>query len=365
MSSTSFDQKKFNSMAFGKYVDNIPNPKKNALAKSKAVGGSPQANTALSDQSGSLYARVPYFGNIKSSTSQNNDGMTDIETSHVSSFDQGFITVSRMDAWTERDFSTFITAGVDFMDNVASQLAEYKMEVKQDIILAVLEGIYSMNCEGDSVVAKANASFIENHSYDVTGEDDGTVRSSTLNKAIQRAGGDNKNIFRLAIMHSMVATNLENLKLLKYMTQTDSMGIEQDLTLATWNGRIVLIDDNMPVISGNPVDGEADEEYYITYVLGENAIIMDLLPERYPYVMTRDELKNGGQTTLVTRDRYYVGVNGISFDKPSSLTASATNVDLANGENWNVISDGVEAVSHKIIPITRIISKGWSYEEIE
>ncbi len=50
-------------------------------------------------------------------------------------------------------------------------------------------------------------------------------------------------------MHSEVATNLENMKLLKYMTQTDANGIERELSLGTWNGRIVLIDDNMPVDS--------------------------------------------------------------------------------------------------------------------
>ncbi len=358
--SLEFNEKKFNPMAFGKYVENIANPKQNALVKSKAIGANQQARAALSEQTGSLYARVPYFGRIDAKTSQNNDGNTDIATSAVSSFDQGFVSVSRMDAWTERDFSTFITSGVDFMDNVAKQLVDYKMEVKQDIILSILEGIFSMDTNGDTVEARANKEFIDNHSFDATvDDDDGVVFSSTLNKTIQKAGGDNKNIFKLVIMHSMVATNLENLKLLKYMTYSDSMGIEQDLTMATWNGRLVLIDDNMPVYEGNPVDGEDDgETYYTTYVLGENAVIMDMLPERYPYVMTRDELKNGGETTLVTRDRYYVGVNGISFEKPSSLTASATNGDLRTGTNWAVINNGTDAIPHKAIPIARIISKG-------
>lgn len=40
--------------------------------------------------------------------------------------------------------------------------------------------------------------------------DDALVGATTLNKAIQKAGGDNKNIFKLVIMHSEVATNLEN-----------------------------------------------------------------------------------------------------------------------------------------------------------
>ncbi len=50
-----------------------------------------------------------------------------------------------MDGWTERSFSKNITAGVDFMDNVAKQIADYKMEVKQNILLAMLKRYFSMS----------------------------------------------------------------------------------------------------------------------------------------------------------------------------------------------------------------------------
>ena len=53
-----------------------------------------------------------------------------------------------------------------------------------------------------------------------------------------------KNIFKVAIMHSVVATHLENLNLLNYLKYTDANGVQRDLGLATWNGRLVLIDDN-------------------------------------------------------------------------------------------------------------------------
>lgn len=358
---TKFDGKIFNPMAFGQYVETVPNTKKNALAKSKVIGTSLQAKKSLADQTGSLYTRIPYFGRINGKTSQNNDGNTDIESTKLETYDQGIIAISRMDSWLERDFSTYITAGVPFMDVVASQIADYKMEVKQDILLAILNGIYSMNTDGDTVSAQANAEFLEKHTHDITAEDDGTVKSSTLNKAVQKAGGDNKNIFKLAIMHSEVATNLENLKLLKYMTHQDSNGIEQELTLGTWNGRTVLIDDNMPTIVGNPVDGEDEEStYYTTYVLGENSIILDTIdmkPE-HAYEMERDAKKNGGQDSLIVRDRYIVGVNGISFEKPNSITASATNADLENGNNWAVVNNDATAIDHKAIAIARIISKG-------
>ncbi len=55
---------------------------------------------------------------------------------------------------------------------------------------------------------------------------------------------------------------------------------------------------------------------------------------------------------------FVVGVDGISFEKPASITASAKNTDLETGTNWNIINDGTTAIPHKAIAITRIISKG-------
>lgn len=394
-----FDSKSFNPQAFGAYVNRIPNVTKNELAKSGAVGSNEQAKTALANQTGSLYARIPYFGRIDGSTSQNNDGNTNIESTGTTTYEQGFIVASRMDSWTERSFSKNITAGVDFMDNVAAQIADYKMDVKQAMLLAILKGVFSMK-QDTSVAGKAAKEFLAKHVYDITakGVDAGLVGSATLNKAIQQACGDNKNIFKLVIMHSEVATNLENIKLLKYMTQTDADGIERELALATWNGRLVLIDDNMPSESGfytasaddegamqikasgatgsaqinladvkkgdfYPSDAAADQyvvagDKYTTYTLGDGAIILDDIGDAVPYEMSRDPKTNGGQDTLYVRDRYICGVDGISFEKPASITASASNADLANGDNWNIINDGTKAIPHKAIAIAKIVSRG-------
>ena len=394
-----FDSKSFNPQAFGAYVKRIPNVTKNELAKSGAVGSNEQARTALANQTGSLYARIPYFGRIGGSTSQNNDGATDITSTGTTTYEQGFVVASRMDSWTERSFSKNITAGTDFMDNVAAQIADYKLEVRQTMLLAILKGVYAMTTTGTGVAAKAAKDFVDKHTYDITGKtgEDAKVASATLNKAIQQACGDNKNIFKLVIMHSEVATSLENMKLLKYMTQTDADGIERELALATWNGRTVLIDDNMPVANGfftaastdegalkvvasGATDGEinladvkkgdfypsavAADDYvvagdkYTTYTLGDGAIILDDIGDEVPFEMSRDAKTNGGQDTLYVRDRYICGVDGISFEKPATITASASNSDLETGTNWNIINDGTKAIPHKAIAIAKIVSKG-------
>lgn len=355
-----FDSKSFNPQAFGMYVDRIPNVTKNELAKSGAVGTNQNAHDALANQTGSLYARVPYFGRIDGSTSQNNDGGTDIASTSTTTYEQGFVVASRMDGWTEKSFSKNITAGVDFMDNVAAQIADYKMDVRQAMLLAILKGVFSMSTTGSTVAAKAAKEFLDKHVYNITANagDEALVGAATLNKAIQKAGGDNKNIFKLVIMHSEVATNLENMKLLKYMTYTDADGIERELALATWNGRTVLVDDNMPTEDVAKTSDVEAYTAYTTYVLGEGAIILDDIGDAVPYEMSRDPKTNGGQDTLYVRDRYICGVDGISFEKPTTITASASNTDLETGANWNIINDGTKAIPHKAIAIAKIVSKG-------
>lgn len=399
MPNTKFDSKSFNPQAFGHYVNRIPNPNKTELAKSGAVSTNEQARNALATQTGSLYSRIPYFGRISGETSQNNTGADDINSTSTTTYEQGFVVASRMDAWTEKSFSKNITAGVDFMDNVAAQISEYKMEVKQAMLLAILDGVFSMSTSGSTVAAKAAKEFLDKHVYDIadTSGDGGYVGVATLNKAIQKACGDNKNIFKLAIMHSTVATNLENLRLLKYLTYTDSDGVQRDLTIGTWNGRTVLIDDNMPVKSGYYAAASTDEgamqvkasdaatgeinladvkkgdfypanvgadDYvvagskYTTYVLGNGSIVLDDIGDSVPYEMNRDPKTNGGQDTLYVRDRFICGVEGISFEKPASITASASNDDLKTGANWNIINDTKQSISHKTIALCKIISRG-------
>ena len=348
-----FNSKTFNPEAFGTYVSKIPNVNKSELARSEAVGGNENAKLALSGQSGSLYARIPYFGRITAATSQNNDGNTDMTSSSTTTFEQGFIVASRMESWTERSFSRSITAGADFMDNVAEQIGEYKQEVKQGILLAMLKGIFSMKTDGTDKRTAAAKEFIEAHTLDITAEPEPEVGASTLNRAIQKACGDNKSAVTLVIMHSRVATNLENLQLMKYLTYTDKDGITRDLALGSWNGRAVLIDDGMPVeesADGSPL--------YTTYILGKGAITLEDIGDSVPYEMSRDAKTNGGEDTLYVRDRYICGADGLSFEKPADLTGSASNANLSDGANWTVINDGTNSVSHKSIAVARIISKG-------
>lgn len=347
-----FDAKTFNGELFGKYVDTIPRLKRNELLNSGAILSAPQYNNMMSEQTGSYYATVPLFGRI-GGNAVNYDGNTDITTSNLKTFTHGRIVVGRAAGWTERDFSHDITGGVDFMDQVGKQVADYWDDINQEILLSILKGIFSMT-------GTENKKFVDNHTSDITGEAENKFTPTTLNNALQKAVGQNKSKFTLAIMHSQVATNLENLQILEYLKYTDANGIQRDLTLATLNGRTVLIDDSMP--TEVVTDPQGNYTKYTTYVLGQGAFEFTNPGAKVPFEMDRNPAKNGGEDTLYSRERVCYAPYGISFTNKAVAKLSPTNAELEDGANWELVNDGAtskkEYIDHKAIPIARIISRG-------
>ncbi|APC84994.1 hypothetical protein [Clostridium botulinum] len=352
-----FDSKSFNPQAFGAYVERVPKLKKNELLKSRALKGNAEIKNAFSSQTGTAYAVLPMYGRIDGDA-LNYDGQTDITATSTTTFERGVVVVGRAKAWVESDFSEDITGGVNFMDNVGNQVGEYWDDIDQGTLLSILKGIYSMT-------GAKNLEFVNNHTLDITtlADDKNVVGSTTLNTSIQKASGDNKSKFTLAIMHSAVATNLENLKLLSYLKYTDETGIERELQLATWNGRTVLIDDSMPVEEVPKTSDIEAYTKYTTYVLGDGAFDYENIGAKVPYEMSRDPKTNGGQDTLYSRQRKCFAPYGISYIKKSQTTLSPTDEELANGANWELVNDGgsgnaKQYIDHKAIAIARIISRG-------
>ena len=349
MAGQKFDAKSFNPEAFGSYVETLPNPNKDELVKSRVIVADETIKNLLSSQTGSYYGTIPFFGRI-GGDALNYDGETDITATSMETFEQSVVAIGRAKAWTEKDFSVEITAGVDFMSEVAKQVAEYWDDVDTGMIMSILSGIFAMT--GD-----ANKEFVDNHTFDITDAVDNEINATTLNSAIQQASGDKRAKFSMVFMHSAVATNLENQNLLEFLKYTDANGVQRALPLATWNGRLVIVDDGMPV------DTTGEKPKYTTYVFGEGAIRYANLGAKVPFEMARDPKTNGGMDTLYSRRRMCFAPYGISYTKSSQASMSPTNAELEKGANWKLIDNGksgeeLKTVNHKDIAIARIVSLG-------
>lgn len=385
-----FDSKIFNPEVFGKYVDRIPKVVQNQLIKAGVFTTRNELKTMLTEQTGGNYVTLPMFGLI-GGDALNYDGQTDITATSTGTFSQSMIVVGRAKAWTEKDFSADIT-GVDFMDNVAQQVSDYWDDNEQAELIHILKGIFGGSNE-----------FVTKHTYDIS-KTDINVSATTLNSAIQRACGANKGIFKVVICHSAVATNLENLSAIEYLKYTDSESVQRDLGLATWNGKLLLIDDGVPTevdastatyektsdaalvagktyytrsgSSGNytytavatpdvaNIGSYYEQTYegdtvYTSYVLGDGAFTYCDCGAKVPYEMARDPYDDGGKDTLITRQRKLYAPFGFTFTKNSMQTLSPTDAELEMATNWALVSgtDGT-VIDHKAIPIAQIKSMG-------
>lgn len=350
-----FNGKKFNPQVFDKYAERVPNLKLNELVKNGVYDVKSKYRTMMTNQDGGDYIVTPIKGLLDGEV-QNYDGVQSMQPTSTKTFYQGKPVFGRMKAWQEKDFATELT-GVDWIKDIASEVAEYYQGVDQADLLAILKGVFAMD-DTDA----GNKDFVEKHTSDVTDVADGKVSSSTLNSAVQKACGANKGIITLAFIHSAVATNLENLQLLTYMLYNDANGIQRQLNIGTWNGRVAIVDDDLPVEHVEATESEESYDKYTSYLLGKGAFEYENIGVRVASEVSRDAATNGGIDVLYTRQRHLVAPKGISYTKAHQATNSATTAELATAGNWELVHDnatsGREYYNHKNIAIVRIISRG-------
>lgn len=343
-----FNSKYWNSEVFGKYLETVPRVKQNAFLSAGILRSRSELKNMLVDQTGGNFITLPMTGRI-GGEALNYDGDTDVTATGLETFLQSMIVVGRMKAWQEKDF-TFDITGKDFMEEIGNQVSDYWDDVDQATILSILKGIFGVSVDG----------FSTKHTLDITAEDESIVGATTLNNAVQKAFGANKNIITMAIMHSAVATTLENLQILDYRKQTDAEGIQKTVAIADWNGRTVLIDDDVPTEEVAATQTEGAYTKYTTYLLGQGAFDYCDCGAKVPNEVWRDPKTDGGLDMLITRQRHLYAPRGFSFVMPNTPIVSPTNAQLETAARWTIVKDsaGTGYFDSKAIPFARIISKG-------
>lgn len=320
---------------------NEPDMTKTALFESGAV----QANSEIAGliSQGSDYYTIPFYKTLGGDP-ENYDGATDITISEPGGASQSGIVYGRAHGWKERDFVVDYNSGADPMTQIISQVAKYWQKQRQNTLVGILNGIFSVTGTGDYAGWADHTTDISSTSDTVTA--DNKFGATTAGDAVQKAVGDAEGLFSLAIMHSKVANGLAGLQLLEYLKYTDAAGIERRLNLAQYNGYTVVVDD------GVPVDTTGTSPKYTTYLMGAGAIQYAPAPVKTPSEVTRDALTGGGYDALVTRVRETIHPNGFSFTKPTDYTASPTTAQLSSAANWSIVANP------KSIAMVKVVTNG-------
>lgn len=385
----------FNEEVFERYTKTLQSTKENSLIKNGLFTNVNKYRAKMTDQTGGYAIEEPIKGRIGGDPS-NYDGNTNIEKgTERKTFIQRKIAYGRAKAWGEYDFATEVT-GTNFKAE-AQEVKDYWDEQRQGAVLSILKGIFGMT-GGDG---NANANFVSKHTYDIS-EQEGTAANlgaDAMNRAAQKALGDKKANLDIVFMHSVVSTNLEGLNLINFLKYTDAEGIERDLTIGTFNGRLVIVDDEvqelngydeatsattgaLKVVSSSPSDGQikltdvqaadfypadvAANDYvvatkkYVTYAFKKGFFEYEDLGVVKPVELARDAYTKGGFTDMITRVREIIVPTLISYKGTGSV--SPANSALATGSNWELVNDQDAVtktyVDDKLIPIVRIISRG-------
>lgn len=388
-STGTFNKKYFNERAFGAYYDTIPQERLNLLIKSGVLQGNNRIREMFASQTGAEYGIIPMIGRLKGKP-VNYDGKTKYdEGKTLPTYKQGVVAIGRKDKFYEDDFTYDVTSKKDFMSQVADQLGDYWDSAWEDVLLIITKALFSMKSDAGKV-------FASKHTYDISGEKESSVAETTLNTALQKACGDRRRNFKLAVANSVIVTNLEGKKLATNLRYNDPNGIERELNVYTWNGKLLIEYDEITEEEGDPiyaktsdktltegktyytksgtnytavaepsvenienyyeVSGYGDSKY-VTYVFGKGAFDYEDLGAKVLHEMDRDA--DNDRDYLYERQRKVMAPHGVSYLMKNQATDSPTDEELADGANWDLVvgSDG-NTYNHKEIAIARIISKG-------
>lgn len=388
-STGTFNKKYFNERAFGAYYDTIPQERLNLLIKSGVLQGNNKIREMFASQTGAEYGIIPMIGRLKGKP-VNYDGKTKYdEGKTLPTYKQGVVVIGRKDKFYEDDFTYDVTSKKDFMSQVADQLGDYWDSAWEDVLLIITKALFSMKSD-------AGKAFASKHTYDISEKTESSVAETTLNTALQKACGDRRRNFKLAVANSVIVTNLEGKKLVTNLRYNDPNGIERELNVYTWNGKLLIEYDEITEEEGDPiyaktsdktltegktyytksgtnytvvaepsvenignyyeVSGYGDSKY-VTYVFGKGAFDYEDLGAKVPHEMDRDA--DNDRDYLYERQRKVMAPHGVSYLMKNQATDSPTDEELADGANWDLVvgSDG-NTYNHKEIAIARIISKG-------
>lgn len=337
-----FRDKIFNENVFEKYLRTLPSTKENSLIKNGLFTVVNKYKSKMSEQAGGYFVTEPIKGRIGGDP-VNYDGNTDIGAgTERPTYKQTKICYGRANIWGEYDFASEVT-GENFMAE-AQEVKEYWDGERQKTVLSILKGIFSMT-------GGVNAQFVDSHTYKVAGN----LEADSLNRASQKALGDKKQALEMMFTHSAVSTNLEGLNLINFLKYTDADGIERDLTIGTFNGKLVVVDDDMPAVEGTAED--AGFTLYTSYVFKKGFFEFEDLGVEKAVELVRDAKAKGGKNELISRIREMIVPYLISYKDTTKI--SPMNEDFEKGANWELVNDGNgKYVEPKLIPVVRIISRG-------
>jgi hypothetical protein len=226
-------------------------------------------------------------------------------------------------AWSVNHLASVIS-GDDPMQAIVDLVADYWARIDEGILVSALKGIFgaaTMSGNLLNIAAEATGSY----------SDATKLNGATFVDATQKLGDRGERLTAIAV-HSATEAALRKLDLIDFVPDS-----EGKTTVKTFQGRRVIVDDNLPTRAGT-----TSGTVYTSYLFGAGAFAKGAAP------LSGDALEGGfgtegvefarvpldSDSMLINRRRYILHPRGVKFTSASVAGDSPTNAELENQANW-------------------------------
>lgn len=293
----------------------VPDLARNAMVSSGAMVEDAYIESLIANGSNSY--TVPFYNDLADGDEDNYDGQTDMTVDESGGASQSGVVFGRMKAWEAPQFVADFTTAKP-LAHIAARINPWYTRQTQKRIIGITDACLGLTAMKSHAVVKDK------------------LNENTLSDVTQEIWGDAKDNIAMAVMHSAVAQEFEDLNRANYLRYTDANGMTREVRTITVNGILCLIDDGVPCTAASGTGDSAKGATYDTYLYGVGALRYAKAPVDNPVELWRDPIRKGGIDLIGTRRRETIHPNGFSFKKPSGMTDSPTNAQLFAKANWEL-----------------------------
>lgn len=287
---------------------------------------------------------MPFWNDLDASIEPNysNDVYTDIaEPLNVSMEEQTARISDLNEGWGSADLVQQLT-GQNPLQMVAAKLDRYWRKQFQRRVIATAVGVFN-----DNVAGNGGDMVIDVSSANMTVAAGNQFSASSFQLAALTLGDALDSISAIA-MHSIVYGKLLAQELITFIQPS-----EGSLTVPTYAGKRVILDDGMPIVGG---DGSTVAYKYLCILFGPGAIGYGNGSPKVPSEFQRfpERGNGGGFETLWSRKKWVVHPLGYTFTS-TTITGpgyTPTWADLKLAANWTRVAD------RKTVPMAFLVVNG-------
>lgn len=255
--------------------------------------------------------------------------LTDAIPAKIGTFTEIAVRLSRNKGWGDSDLATAL-AGADPGGAIASRVSDYWARRLQDTAIAMVKGICKDNGANDS---GDYANDIASTTY-VAGTTDFSAEAFLDAELTMGDSGDDLSIL---MVHSVVYNRMRKNNLIDFIP--DARG---EVQIATFLGRQVVVDDNMPSGTGSvrSTGSAGDAGVYESWIFGPGALQLGMGNPKMPVETRRypEAGNGGGMEALFTRQEWCIHMPGHAYIgvAPNGGPDNTTSTHMLNvAGSWN------------------------------